>query len=969
MRLFNCSLRWLITGLLLLIEGRSLVAQPTYHTLSGRILSQDTKRPVPFASVGLFKRNLGTVTNAEGAFVLKIPSRYARDTLQISCLGYHPSVWPLSGMVQPELAVELVPTAITLSDVRVQGRALSGEELIRQAVAAIPTNYDTTSVQLTAFFREDVRLANYLIAYNEAVVAIHKAPYGKPQAQDSARIVKGRKRPVDHSALQIHGYLNHGNGVRSALSQDFVKLVTHKFNPLNPRNRTHYAFTVLGLTNEGGRSTYVIGIQPAKKGRQAYVVGKVFVDVQSMAFTRVEWEGTTAGVARENNRQLLARKVSALIAKISIKLTGFRQVVSFQPHQGKWYLISVEGHLDSSVNSPAKQINNQVWWADYSLTTTAIGPKNGPFPVEGDINQQWTSLSSLISDEDDPHFWKNYTVPSLALDTALVSSPFKDRIVQADTNATTSAPKPRFSNRANGFTRADTLRGKLSPLRSYDVTFYHLSVEPNLADQSIRGSTKIRFRVREPLPKMQVDLYANMRIQTILFQGKPLAYTRESDAVFIQLPYPLPAGTEQSIEVFYEGKPQVPDPAIPMHGGFFWKKDPAGNPWVQVVCQGSGASLWWPCKDHLSDEPDSMRISVTVPDTLMDISNGRLLHKTTLAGHRTRYDWQVSYPINTYNVTLNIGKYRHVRDTYSRSNPSDTLTLDYYFMPHHQAKSRWLINQVKPMLALLEKQYGPYPFPRDGFSLLESLYPMEHQSAVCFGPLADSDTDSLALMRLVWHEASHEWWGNSVSCGDMADFWLHEAFATYSEGLFWQQQYGPDGLSGYLSDLTEQVTGREPILGVYDVNHIHYDIGDLYAKGALLLHTFRQVLNNDRLWEDLLRGIQTRFKHQTISTNDLINYINTKTGQDYTYFFDQYLKYPTLPTLQLRLTPAGQSLTVKYRWKADVAQFRMPVRISTSRGQLGFIYPESSWKTITLASMQPEDFEVDEDRFYIAVDR
>jgi aminopeptidase N len=253
---------------------------------------------------------------------------------------------------------------------------------------------------------------------------------------------------------------------------------------------------------------------------------------------------------------------------------------------------------------------------------------------------------------------------------------------------------------------------------------------------------------------------------------------------------------------------------------------------------------------------------------------------------------------------------------------------------------------------------------------MESLYPMEHQSAVSFGKIPEGEIrDSLeAPMGLVWHEVAHEWWGNNVSCKDMADMWIHEAFATYSEGLPWKATYGEKGTLEQMESLAGQVGGKEPIIGIYDVNHIHYDIGDMYSKGALMLYTFKHTLNNDQLWSEILKGLQQHFRFKTITTDDFVRYVNMKTKTDYTYFFDQYLKYTSIPTLVLKYSTKGEILTVSYKWIADVKDFRMPIKVTRSKNKFDFIYPTTTWKTLTLPNMTPDEFEVDETRFYVNVE-
>ncbi|RCR70593.1 carboxypeptidase-like regulatory domain-containing protein [Larkinella punicea] len=938
-------------------------AQSGYLTLSGKVINQETGEPIPFAGISVVGRSMGTVSNVVGAFLLKVPNEFVRDSLKVSSVGYQSFSQPIVLAKNQNLVIRLKPAAITLSEVRVQARGKTAVDVLKEAIAAIPRNYDTTSVQLTAFYREDTRLDTIPLSFNETVLSIYKSAYNRPDEKDQIKLIKGRKKKFDTSKYNLPSYLNLSNGARSSLFGDFIKLASSRNNVINERNYKYYDFKLRTLLDD--RPTYEIDIIPKKNRRKAYVIGKLYIDVRTLAFVRCEWTLTPSGFDRENNRDWLKKKLASVVYKMNLKFADFKEVVTFSSYKNKWHLSNVERRYEVLLNSQSRNIKDKRWRVATSFTVTDVGAKGIPPFAEGNIGENQNSMSTLIGEQNDPDFWENYNIQkAVSADSLSQQKPAVKAIAKPD------SLKIRVANRTNGFTRADTLRGKLTPLRSnYDVMFYDLAVKVDIENKAISGHNKMRFKVLAPLDKLQIDLYANMQIHRISYAGKPLAYTREFDAVFVQFPENLKPGSEQELEIAYSGTPQVPDFSVPMMGGFLWDKDQEGHPWVQVVCQGSGASLWWPNKDHLSDEPDSMRISVTVPDNLMNISNGRLLRKTALPGNQTQYEWYVSYPINNYNVTLNIGKYAHRREIYGL----DSLTLDYYYMPYNQAKFHWVFDGVKPMLATLEKHYGPYPFPRDGLKLMESLYPMEHQSAVSFGKLpaerADSLTlgDSLRIMQLAWHEVSHEWWGNNVSCSDLADMWIHEAFATYSEGFYLDSAVPEDGELGYIASLPPQVIGKEPIIGIRDVNHIHYDIGDMYSKGSLMLYTFRHMLNNDRLWAEILKGIQQRFRFQTVTTKDVVGYINEKTGTDYTWFFDQYLNYPTIPTLEVQLTEKAQELVVRYRWKADVPNFRMPIRVTKTENQSDFIMPTTVWQTMTLPNLTADDFEVDEIRFYVKV--
>ncbi len=522
------------------------------------------------------------------------------------------------------------------------------------------------------------------------------------------------------------------------------------------------------------------------------------------------------------------------------------------------------------------------------------------------------------------------------------------------------------------FSRADTLRGMLTPLRtSYDVTYYHLDVKVDPAAKTVAGSNLIQFRVVNDFERMQIDLAENMNLEKIVFQDDTLDFEREFGAVYIDFPKKLKKDTVHEIMVFYSGKPQVAA-RPPWDGGLVWSEDKKGNPWVAVTVQGDGAYLWWPNKEHQSDEPDSMLISVTVPDTLMNVSNGRFRGKAKFADAWTRWDWFVSYPINNYNVTLNIAKYAHFDDIYIH-NDSDTLTLDYYVMPYNLEKAKQQFKQVKPMLACFEKLFGKYPFYRDGYKLVESPHlGMEHQTAVAYGNRylngylgrASSEV-GLKFDFIIVHETAHEWWGNSVTSKDIADMWIHESFGAYSEALYVECMNGYEAGLEYQNGKKQDVRNDRPIIGHYNVNH--QGSGDMYPKGSFMLNTLRHVIDNDSLWFAIVRGIAEEFKYQTITTEDIVRYVNNQTGSDYTHLFDQYLRYPNIPELHITVTKQGESVTARHRWEADVEDFRMPIKVTTAKDTYEFIHPTTEWHMTELGDIDPEEFRVAEDLFFVDV--
>jgi len=523
------------------------------------------------------------------------------------------------------------------------------------------------------------------------------------------------------------------------------------------------------------------------------------------------------------------------------------------------------------------------------------------------------------------------------------------------------------------YTRADTLRGTLTPLRTcYDVRYYDLSVKVDTTTRSIEGFNRIRFDVISDFDVIQVDLFANMKVDSIRFENSTLKYNRELNTIYVSFPRTLKRKSSHEITVYYSGTP-IEAKRPPWEGGFTWTRDEVGNPWIAVTCQGTGASLWWPNKEHQSDEPDSMSISVTVPSNLMDVSNGRLRKKENLGNGWTRYNWVVSYPINNYNATLNLANFAHFSDLCMSGN--DSLTLDYYVLPEHLEKARKQFEEVKSMMHCYEKYFGPYPFIRDGYKLVESPHNgMEHQSAVAYGNRfvkgyrgkATSEI-GLAFDFIIAHESAHEWWGNAVTSNDIADMWIHESFAAYAEAVYVECMFGYDKAMSYVNGKKADVLNDHPIIGVYGVNKS--GSGDMYNKGQLVLNTLRHAIDNDSLWWDILKSIVQKFKYTSVDAQDLFNLVNEKTGTEYDYFFDQYLKHPRPPQLEVTVAKKGPAVEVYYRWIADVKGFHMPVKVTAGGGSSIFIYPTTEWQSIRLDKLNPEEFRVAEDQFYVNVKR
>ncbi|MES2622167.1 MAG: M1 family metallopeptidase [Bacteroidota bacterium] len=532
--------------------------------------------------------------------------------------------------------------------------------------------------------------------------------------------------------------------------------------------------------------------------------------------------------------------------------------------------------------------------------------------------------------------------------------------------------KAQLTDQSKTYTRADTLRGALRPERTcYDVTFYKLYVRLDTAQKSIVGNNKILFQVLEDFQTLQLDLFENMKIISITSSGKELKYRREFNAVFVEMNEPMKSGSRGEITVSYYGQPTVAKRA-PWDGGFTWSYDKTGNLWTGVSCEGLGASLWWPCKDYLGDEPDSMDISCNVPQGLRCISNGKELAHKVEQNKTSTYHWFVNYPINSYNVTLNIGDYVSFHDEYEAEDKS-ALDLDYYVMRYNLEKAKAHFTQVKPMLKCYEKYLGKYPFWKDGYALVETPYlGMEHQGAISYGNkylsgYAGSDYSRIGLNfdYIIIHETGHEWWGNSVSCRDIADMWIHESFCTYSEAIYVECMFGYTTALKYLIAKKDHVENKNTIVGKYDVNE--EGDGDMYNKGALFLNTLRHVVNDDILWWRLIKNMSdTTFKMKNIGYDDVVNYFNQKTGRNLTPIFDQYLKYSKIPTFEYNLKKlSGSKYELSYRWETDVKNFQMPLFISSKGNKKQLINATNSLQSATIKLRKEKDFKVNEDLMYI----
>lgn len=521
------------------------------------------------------------------------------------------------------------------------------------------------------------------------------------------------------------------------------------------------------------------------------------------------------------------------------------------------------------------------------------------------------------------------------------------------------------------FNRADSLRGQLTPLRTcYDINYYHLDVRVDPDNRYISGSNLFRFTATTDFERLQFDLFDNLRLDSVVYRGQQLPFKREYNAVFVDFPQPVTDGQQDSFTVFYSGHP-VQAKRAPWDGGFDFKKDSNGKHWIATACQGLGASVWWPNKDHQSDEVDSMLISISVPNGLTNVSNGRFRGSEDLGDGYTRFDWFVGNPINNYNVAANIGDYVHFADTFH--GEKGVLDLDYWVLRENEAKAKPHFDaNVKPMLQAFEYWFGPYPFYADGFKLVETAHlGMEHQSAIAYGNKYQNGYLGRDGSGTGWgnkwdfiivHEAGHEWFGNNITSNDLADMWIHESFTNYSESLYIDYHFGKQAGQEYVHGNRRGIQNLAPIIGNYHVNN--EGSGDMYNKGGVLHNMARTIIDDDEKWRQILRGLNRTFYHRTVDYEDIVNYISEQSGKDLSQLYAQYVRYANIPTLEFHFSKEGKAFC---RWIADVRDFDMPVRIRTKGGTYQFIHPKRQFTPIDIPGLTRANLEVDTFNFYIGV--
>ncbi len=524
-------------------------------------------------------------------------------------------------------------------------------------------------------------------------------------------------------------------------------------------------------------------------------------------------------------------------------------------------------------------------------------------------------------------------------------------------------------------THADTLRGAYGPTRDWwDVLKYDLHVKFNIEERSISGYNTIQFKVIKKGSVMQIDLQEPLLLDSIYFSinGRGPGKINQNDikkdgnAYFIPASYFSVPNTNFPtvfLSIYYHGKPKVAKRA-PWDGGLIWKKDKNKNSWVSIACQGLGASVWYPCKDHQSDEPDSAEMHITIPDTLVCVGNGKMRNRIGNVDGTVTYDWAVVNPINNYTIIPSIGKYVNFGEIFK--GEKGDLNMDYWVLDYNLEKAKKQFEDAARMMKAFEYWFGPYPFYEDGYKLVESPHlGMEHQSATAYGNGYQNGYMGSDLSGSGWglkwdfiivHESGHEWFANNITTKDIADMWVHEGFTNYSETLFTEYYYGKEAATAYITGIRKNIANDIPIIGPYNVNK--EGSGDMYYKAANMIHNIRQVINNDSLFRKILRGLNSNFYHQTVTSKQIENYINQQSGIDFSKVFDQYLRTIQIPILETKLIDHNLS----YKYSNCVKGFNMPLKISFDREQ--WIKPTADWQTLKGIKTNYNKFSVDVN-FYI----
>lgn len=880
-------------------------AQENFKTIKGTVHDAETGEPLPFCSVFIEGKSIGTVANQNGEFQLNIASHLSNDTITISHVGYK-SYHGVVAELSEEFNIRLQEAIVNLKEVSVVVKGFTADEIFNLALEKIKSEngYPTSQFRMDGFYREIHTSNSERTGVLECAIEV----FDNSLTKDFKEIVIPQFRKVYDKQKNTDQFIStkEGHNHLLLLLNDGTNLIPLAKNHKNTAWKLPMEIEKITYFND--RLVYVLSnVNPRRELR-------LFIDLEDYTVYKNELILKTEEKDHDN---YVWSKINTNGEKCGA--IWDHQAYEYRKINGKLFPHYYFRRFDFRCFDLTKNVITSQATFSAELLINNVETQNVPKVSPDKLKKK----KGLINRREpyDSLYWKYFNdIKDISTDQRLVDEAFST-VSTHEPIPKNTGEEPLEVNRSlkigdhstYAFNRADTLFGSLSTFyQCYDVGHYDLDIEVDPVNEQVKGISTITFKMLESSNTIRVDLFEYLQINWVKFNDNELKFERDLDAVYVKFKQNLESGKTYSIAIDYEGRPLDLDFDI-WAGGFIWQTDDQNVPFLQSICQGYGPKGWWPAKNHLSDEPDSASIRVTVPENLFAVSNGILTRVDSSVNKKVSYQWTVRNPINNYNLAVHIGNYKQSKQEYMSSN-GKKLRLDYFYLKQDKELAQKKLSIVPKMLEVFEYYFGPYPFIEDGFKIVQSPYPMEHQSCVAVGKYFDD--------QLILHETAHEWWGNSVSITDNAHIWIDEAFATYAESLYIEQTLGYGLGQEYLNVKKVDIHNDHPLVGIEGVNHFHYRIEDKYFKGALMLNTLRHLVADDELWFKVLLGIQRDFRHSFIDTNKLLNYLSDSLGKDYSSFFYQYLRTVNIPVLAVRQTDMGY----RFRWENTDKDFEMPLK-------------------------------------------
>jgi hypothetical protein len=943
--MLKTKLCFALTGVMLFVSSLGY-AQNDFKVIKGKVIENSNGKPLPFSSVFIKGAAIGTVANDNGEFTFNIPFKYKSDTLIVSYIGYQ-NFYSVVKDIPDEITIRLNEAILNLEEVSVAAKKNAGNEIFNLAIKKIlaESKNQLNYFLLNGFYREihsgngsqtgvvecalEIRGKNVMDKMDDILIPQFRKIYDNQKSIDEF---------VDWKAGKNHLLLLLNEGANVVPLANNIKRTVWGNKIFAIEKLTYFndkLIYVLSSKSQAMELKLLIDAEDYSVYRNELIMSASEMDHANYLWAEVNTKGEKCGAILDHQSYEYKYVKGKMLPYYFFRKQDFR---CFRLAEK---VVASKSYLSSEllINSAVTENVQKTSFDKLKLQKGLINMKK-PY---------------------DSAFWKHFNdIQEVSAEQELINAPVATISKIAKNKETElSSAKPYAEKRVlkignhslKQFTRADTLFGELTPLLTcYDVKYYHLDVDIDVKNELVKGYSEITFKMVDASTKIRLDLFEYFKINSIQYKGNDLKFKRDIDAVYLDFGQPLEKGTTHSVKVSYEGRPLDVNFEISA-GAFLWQTDNNDNSWIQSLCQGYGPKGWWPVKNHISDEPDSASVSISAPENLYAVSNGKLGKTESLGNGKVKYHWAVSNPINNYNIAVHVGKYKTNQETFE-SIGGKRLNLIYYFLESDKDLATKKLSMIPQMLRVYEKYFGAYPFINDGFKIVQSPYPMEHQSCVAVGQYFDE--------QLILHESAHEWWGNNVSCADNSDIWIHEAFATYSESLYIEETLGYRIGQEYLNARKDRILNDFPLIGVQGVNHFHYRIEDKYFKGALMLNTLRHLVADDKLWFSTLKGIQADFRHSSIDTKTLIKYFNEKLGGDFNAFFYQYLQTTEIPVLTIqKIEPQG----FKYKLSNSIDSFKLSLKLTDDKT----IQPTTIWNTETTSSINSQVVKELESNYLIKV--